>query len=225
MRAASRLEIFDTPLLFCNNHGLTLGQRFVKRILDIITSLLLIIFFSPIMLIIAIAIKLSDGGPVLFKQKRYTINGKVFEILKFRSMIVGAEKEGEVIPAENKDPRITSVGRVIRKIRMDELPQFFNILKGDMSLVGPRPERVEHVDKYSEQLPEFRYRLKVKGGLTGYAQVMGKYNTNPYDKLRYDLMYIENYSLLLDLKLMLTTLKILLKSESTEGFNNNADRK
>lgn len=225
LRGASRLEIFDTPFLFCSNSGLTIGQRFIKRCMDIIISLLFIILFSPVMIIIALAIKLYDRGPVLFKQKRYTLNGRVFEILKFRSMIVDAEKAGEVIPAKDRDPRITPVGRVIRKIRMDELPQFFNILKGDMSIVGPRPERVEHVDKYSEALPEFRYRLKVKGGLTGYAQIMGKYNTSPYDKIRYDLMYIENYSLLLDLKLMLTTLKILLKSESTEGFNTDTDRK
>ena len=225
IRGAMRLELFDAPMYYCNNMGLTIGQRFVKRLMDIIVSLLLIILFSPVMIVIALAIKLYDKGPVLFKQKRYTRNGKVFEILKFRSMIVEAEKEGEVIPAEDNDPRITPVGKVIRKIRMDELPQFFNILKGDMSIVGPRPERVEHVDMYSEQIPEFRYRLKVKGGLTGYAQVLGKYNTSPYDKLRLDLMYIENYSLLLDLKLMLTTIKILLKSESTEGFNKGEGKK
>jgi lipopolysaccharide/colanic/teichoic acid biosynthesis glycosyltransferase len=140
-------------------------------------------------------------------------------------MIVDAEKDGEVIPAEDNDPRITPVGKVIRKIRLDELPQLFNILKGDMSVVGPRPERVEHVDMYSEQIPEFRYRLKVKGGLTGYAQVLGKYNTSPYDKLRLDLIYIENYSLLLDLKLMLTTIKILFKPESTEGFNKGDEKR
>ncbi len=226
IRGAGRLELFDTPLLYCRNSGLTIGQRFVKRAIDIVSSLFLILIFSPFMIIISIAIKICDRGPILFKQRRYTINGKVFNILKFRSMIVDAEKNGEVIPAENNDPRITKIGKVIRKIRMDELPQFFNILKGDMSIVGPRPERVEHVDKYSEMIPEFRYRLRVKGGLTGYAQVMGKYNTSPYDKIRLDLMYIENYSLLLDLKLMLTTLKILLKSESTEGFDNSEkDRK
>jgi exopolysaccharide biosynthesis polyprenyl glycosylphosphotransferase len=193
--------------------------------MDIVLSLLLIILFSPVMIVIAIAIKMHDKGPVLFKQKRYTKDGKVFNILKFRSMIVDAEKDGEVIPAEDNDPRITPVGKVIRKIRMDELPQLFNILKGDMSVVGPRPERVEHVDMYSEQIPEFRYRLKVKGGLTGYAQVLGKYNTSPYDKLRLDLIYIENYSLLLDLKLMLTTIKILFKPESTEGFNKGDEKR
>jgi exopolysaccharide biosynthesis polyprenyl glycosylphosphotransferase len=225
IRGASRLELFDSPIYYCSNKGLTIGQRIIKRLMDMILSLVLIILFSPVMIVIAAAIKLHDKGPVLFKQKRYTKDGKVFNILKFRSMIVDAEKDGEVIPAEDNDPRITPVGKVIRKIRLDELPQLFNILKGDMSVVGPRPERVEHVDMYSEQIPEFRYRLKVKGGLTGYAQVLGKYNTSPYDKLRLDLIYIENYSLLLDLKLMLTTIKILFKPESTEGFNKGDEKR
>ena len=169
------------------------------------------------MLLTAIAIKLYDGGPVFFKQARCTIGGKVFYIHKFRSMIVDAEKYG-AIPATDKDPRITKVGNVIRATRIDELPQILNILKGEMSIVGPRPERVEHVEKYSKEVPEFSYRLKVKGGLPGYAQIYGKYNTSAYDKLRLDLMYIENYSLLLDIKLILMTLQIMLRKESTEGF-------
>ena len=172
---------------------------------------------APIMLVVAIAIKLEDGGPVFFTQKRATIDGKTFDILKFRSMIVDAEKYG-AIPATDRDPRITKVGNVIRATRIDELPQILNILKGEMSIVGPRPERVEHVEKYSKEVPEFSYRLKVKGGLTGYAQIYGKYNTSAYDKLRLDLMYIENYSLLLDIKLILMTLQIMLRKESTEGF-------
>ena len=171
------------------------------------------------MIIVAIAIKIEDGGPVFYKQKRVTINGRIFEILKFRSMIKDAEKDGESRPATDHDPRITKVGAVIRALRIDELPQILNILKGDMSIVGPRPERVEHMDQYGKDIPEFDFRLKVKGGLTGYAQIYGKYNTSPYDKLRLDMMYIENYSLMLDLKLVLTTLRILLKKESTEGFD------
>ena len=152
------------------------------------------------------------------RQDRVTLNGKVFSILKFRSMIVNAEKDGKSIPATGRDPRITKVGNIIRATRIDELPQILNILKGDMSIVGPRPERVEHVEKYSQEIPEFGYRLKVKGGLTGYAQIYGKYNTSAYDKLRLDLMYIENYSFLLDIKLILLTIRIILKKESTEGF-------
>ena len=134
-------------------------------------------------------------------------------------MIVDAEKPGQSIPATDKDPRITKVGNIIRATRVDELPQILNIIKGDMSIVGPRPERVEHVEEYERLIPEFGFRLKVKGGLTGYAQIYGKYNTTPYDKLRLDLMYIENYSLLTDIKLILMTIRIILKKESTEGFD------
>ena len=184
----------------------------------LVPKLLAILLFSPLMLVIAAAIKLEDGGPVLYKQKRVTRDGKVFDILKFRSMIVNAEKEGQVIPAVGNDPRITKVGSVIRKIRMDEIMQLFNILKGDMSVVGPRPERVEHVEKYSAEVPEWHFREKVKGGLTGYAQIFGKYNTSPYDKLRLDLMYIENYSFRFDLKLIIMTIRVLFSRESTEGF-------
>lgn len=171
------------------------------------------------MLLIALAIKLYDGGPVFFKQKRCTKDGKVFEIHKFRSMIVDAEKEGISIPASEKDKRITPVGRFIRATRLDELPQAFDILVGNMSLVGPRPERIEHVEKYTKEIPEFAYRLKVKGGLTGYAQIYGKYNTTAYDKLKLDLMYVQNYSILLDIKLILMTIKIIFMKESTEGFD------
>lgn len=215
---AEEICLFDTPLLLVKGNGLNLEQRFVKRIMDILLSGIAAILTSPIMLLVAVAIKLEDGGPVFFKQKRATIDGKTFEILKFRSMIVDAEKFGEVIPATEKDPRITKVGNIIRATRLDELPQILNILKGEMSIVGPRPERVEHVEKYSREIPEFSYRLKVKGGLTGYAQIYGKYNTSAYDKLRLDLMYIEKYSLLLDIKLILMTLQIMLRKESTEGF-------
>ena len=219
VRSSENIHLFDTPLLLLRNNGLNFEQRVVKRLLDIVVSLLVIVVTSPIMLIIAIAIKLYDGGPVFFKQKRCTKDGKVFEIHKFRSMIVDAEKEGISIPASDRDPRITPVGNIIRATRLDELPQAFDILNGNMSLVGPRPERVEHVEKYTEEIPEFAYRLKVKGGLTGYAQIYGKYNTTAYDKLKLDLMYIQNYSILLDLKLILMTIKIIFMKESTEGFN------
>ena len=169
-------------------------------------------------IIISLAIKLYDGGPVFYKQRRCTRDMKPFDILKFRSMIVDAEKNGPQ-PAVDNDSRITPVGKIIRALRVDELPQIINILKGDMSIVGPRPERIEHVEKYSEQIPEFVCRYKVKGGLTGYAQVYGKYNTSAYNKLKMDLIYIQNYSIAMDFKLMLMTLKILFKKDSTEGFN------
>ncbi len=218
IRGAEEIHQFDSPLLFCRNTGLTEEQRIIKRACDIFLSIIGIIVFSPLLAVIALAIKLEDHGPVLFKQKRVTINEKVFEIYKFRSMIVDAEKNGEVIPTTDRDPRITKVGRVIRKLRLDELPQLFNILKGDMSVVGPRPERVEHHEMYTKQVPEFKYRTKVKAGLTGFAQIMGKYNTTPYDKLVLDLMYINNFTFFLDFKLILQTIKVMFMKESTEGF-------
>ena len=218
MSGAEEVNLFDTPIRLIKGNGLTLEQRFVKRLMDIVLCSVAMVIAAPIMLIVAIAIKMEDGGPVFFTQKRATIDGKTFDILKFRSMIVDAEKFGEVIPATDRDPRITKVGNIIRATRIDELPQIINILKGEMSIVGPRPERVEHVEKYSKEVPEFSYRLKVKGGLTGYAQIYGKYNTSAYDKLRLDLLYIEKYSLLLDIKLILMTLQIMLRKESTEGF-------
>ena len=218
IRGAEAINLFDTPLLLVKGMGLTPSQRIVKRAMDLILCLIAMVLAAPIMLLVALAIKLEDHGPVFYKQARVTLDGKVFDILKFRSMIVDAEKEGHSIPATGKDPRITKVGRLIRACRVDELPQLLNIIKGDMSIVGPRPERVEHMEKYGEEVPEFILRTKVKGGLTGYAQIYGKYNTSPYDKVRLDLMYIENYSIMLDIKLILRTIRILFSKESTEGF-------
>lgn len=223
IRSADNIDLFDTPILLCRNTGLDVWEKTLKRFFDILLSLVALIVLSPFMLITALAIKIYDGGPVFFKQDRVTINGKIFKILKFRSMIVDAEKDGKSIPAVDNDPRITPVGKIIRKTRLDELPQIINILCGDMSIVGPRPERPEHIEEYEKIIPEFRYRLKVKGGLTGYAQVFGKYNTSAYDKLRLDLMYIQNYSFILDVKLILATIKILFLKESTEGFDKAVD--
>ena len=219
VKGATDICLFDTPLLLIRSRGLNFTQRFFKRLMDIVLCLIAMVVAAPVMLIVAACIKLEDGGPVFYKQERVTIGGKVFKILKFRSMIVNAEKDGKSQPAVDNDPRITKTGRFIRATRIDELPQILNILKGDMSIVGPRPERLEHMEAFSRDIPEFDFRLKVKGGLTGYAQVYGKYNTSPYDKLRLDLMYIENYSLLLDIKLILMTVRIVFKKESTEGFN------
>ena len=219
IRGAVDLDLFDTPLLLNRNQGLTLSQRAVKRALDLSLTIFGLIAAAPFMIMTALAIKISDGGPVLFLQDRCTINNRIFRIYKFRSMIVDAEKDGLPNPAIDNDHRITTVGRVIRKFRLDELPQLFNVLKGDMSIVGPRPERLEHVLKYTEEITEFDFRSKVKGGITGYAQIIGRYNTTAYDKLKMDLMYITNYSALEDLKLILMTLKILFSRESTAGFS------
>lgn len=219
LRHAEPLHIFDTPLMLIRGSGLTVGQRFLKRFTDIVVSLLMIVVASPFMVITAVLIKCYDGGPVLFKQKRLTIGRKEFYVYKFRSMIVDAEKDGVARLASANDNRITPVGKFVRATRLDELPQLFNILKGDMSIVGPRPERPEIAVKYEQEIPEFAYRLKVKAGLTGYAQIYGKYNTTAYDKLKLDLMYIEGYHILIDFKLILTTIKIIFMKESTEGVD------
>ena len=219
IRGADDFNLLDTPIVVTHGKGLTLTQRMTKRIMDVVLCLIAMVPASVIMLITALFIKLDDGGPVFFRQERVTRNGKHFDVIKFRSMIVDAEKYNKPIPAVDQDPRITKVGRIIRATRIDELPQLFNILKGDMSIVGPRPERVEHVEKYSREIPEFIYREKVKGGLTGYAQIYGRYNTSAYDKLRLDLMYIEDYSLVLDIKMIFRTIRILFQKDSTEGFD------
>lgn len=217
IRGAEQIHLFDTPLLVCRNSGLSAESAIIKRVFDLVLAVIGFIITLPIMLVTALCIKLYDGGPVFYTQERLTIGGKIFKVYKFRSMITDAEKDGKARLAGENDDRITPVGKVIRMLRIDELPQILNILKGDMSIVGPRPERPELAEENEKTMPEFRYRLKVKAGLTGYAQVLGKYNTTPYDKLRLDLMYIEQYSFLLDLKLILMTIKILFIPESTEG--------
>lgn len=221
LSGAEQLHIFDTPILLTREYSINLEQRFIKRMIDIVCSLILIVITSPFMLITAIAVKLCDRGPILYKQVRCTINCKEFKILKFRSMRVDAEKDGVARLAQENDDRITPVGRFIRKVRLDELPQLFNILKGDMSFIGPRPERPEIIDQYMDAMPEFAYRMKVKAGLAGYAQVYGKYNTTPYDKLKLDLCYIEQYSIWLDIKLMFLTLKVLFTPDATQGVLEN----
>lgn len=211
------VQIFDTPVLFLHNGGLSMEQRMIKRTFDIILSSIGIIVLGPIMLLTAIAIKLDDGGPIIFKQKRVTRNQRVFSIYKFRSMKVS--NGDEVKKTTVDDDRVTKVGKIIRPLRIDEMPQLFNILFGDMSIVGPRPEMIELVEDYSKTLPDFRLRHKVKAGLTGYAQIYGKYNTTPQNKLNMDLHYIEHYSILEDIRLIAMTIKILFQKESTEGFS------
>lgn len=219
LKGSDMLNLFDTPIFLTREYVLTMDQRFFKRMIDLVCALILAVVTSPIMLVTAILVKAYDGGPVLYKQVRVTKDDKEFKIMKFRSMRVDAEKDGVARLASKNDSRITPIGKFIRKVRIDELPQLFNIIKGDMSFIGPRPERPEIIKQYLEEMPEFAFRTKVKAGLAGYAQVYGKYNTTPYDKLKLDLTYIENYSLWMDIKLMLLTLKILFSAESTEGVD------
>lgn len=217
IKGSSEVNLFDTPLYLCRNVGMDSISAFIKRLGDIVISLIGIIISSPVMLITAIAIKKYDGGPVFYKQTRCTIGGREYKIMKFRSMITDAEKDGKARLASENDDRITPIGHFIRATRIDELPQFFNILKGDMSVVGPRPERPEIIKEYVKDVPEFAYRTHVKAGLTGYAQVYGKYNTTSYDKLKLDMIYVENASVFLDIQLILMTIRVVFTKDATEG--------
>lgn len=218
MSSAKKMHMLHLPMLKVGRYAPSAEYRFAKRTFDIIVCGLALIILSPVFIITAIAIKMTDGGPVFYKQCRLTQNGKTFDVLKFRSMRVDAEKDGVArLSTGDKDDRVTAVGKIIRKVRIDELPQLLNIIKGDMSIVGPRPERPEIAKQYEEELPEFALRLQAKAGLTGYAQVYGKYNTTPYDKLQMDLMYIAKPSFIEDLRIIMATIKIILIPESTEG--------
>ncbi len=217
LNGSYQVQVFDTPVLFLHNGGLSMEQRIVKRIFDLVLSSIGIIIASPFMLAIAVGIKLCDGGPIIFKQPRITRDMQEFSIYKFRSMKVDSEKEFKRTTSD--DDRITAIGKIIRPFRLDELPQLFNIFLGHMSVVGPRPEMKEIIESYKDTLPEFNLRHKVKAGLTGYAQIYGKYNTSAQNKLNMDLYYIEHYSVLEDIKLITMTIKILFLRESTEGFS------
>lgn len=219
---ATHMKVFPVPIFRVGQSNSNPEFLFAKRVFDIVLSGLGLLALWPIMLITALLIKLYDHGPVFYKQIRLTKNGKTFEIIKFRSMKVSAESDGVARLASANDDRITPVGKVIRAIRFDELPQLINILKGDMSIVGPRPERPEIAAKYLEELPAFNLRLQVKAGLTGYAQVYGRYYTEPADKLKMDLMYINNMSMIEDLRLLVATVQILFMKESAQGEKGNS---
>ena len=217
IRGGKTIQLMDVPVYRCKRSNSSLIYKVMKRGMDIVLSAIAIVISSPVMLLTAIAIKLDDHGPVFYKQRRLTLNGKEFDIIKFRSMRCDAEKDGVARLAGDNDDRITRVGAFIRKCRIDELPQIFNIFLGQMSMVGPRPERPEIAKEYEDVMPEFALRLQVKAGLTGYAQVYGKYNTTPYDKVQMDLIYVARQSFMEDIRLMLMTFKILFVPSSTEG--------
>ncbi len=219
----SKQVILDDMSFFSSQfHTITYEQRIIKRLMDIFISAAALIITSPILLISAVCIKKNDGGSVLFRQKRATVNGKVFLIYKFRTM----KENVENYSVTGDDTRVTTVGKFLRKYRIDELPQFYNILRGDMSLVGPRPEMLENVEDYTKEMPEFRYRLRMKAGLTGNAQIIGKYNTSSRDKLMLDLMYIENYSILKDIQLLFQTILVLFNADdSTAAFSRGTTQK
>ena len=224
LKNSKELYVIDSPIIVSNNFGIDAFNSFFKRIFDIIFSIISIVILSPIFIIVSLLIKIEDGGDILFIQKRVTIDNKIFDIYKFRSMKMD-NNQNKVIPTIDNDDRITKIGKFIRKFHIDELPQLFNCLKGDMSIVGPRPERIEHVRMYTDKIIEFKYRSKVRAGITGLAQIYGRYNTTAYDKLKLDLIYISNYSILFDIELILKTLKVLVMKENTEGFDESISKK
>lgn len=222
MMSGEHVQAFSVPLMRITGSNIKLEDAIIKRAFDLVIATVALIILSPIFLITAVAIKANDGGSVFYRQERLTKDGKVFSIYKFRSMKENAESDGvAVLSTGEADDRVTKVGRIIRATRIDELPQLLNIIKGDMSVVGPRPERPEIAAEYEKELPAFKLRLQTKAGLTGYAQVYGKYNTDPYDKLEMDLMYISKMDLFLDFQIVLATIPILFRKESTEGVKSN----
>lgn len=215
---ASQMVVDDAPFLLMRSAHATLGQRAIKRAMDVVCSGVALVVLSPVMALMALAIWLEDRGSPLFRQQRLTVDGKPFSICKFRTMRVEESRSEHMVSAAQEDPRLTRVGRVLRRWRLDELPQLWNILRGDMSLVGPRPEMLDNLRLYKQQLPAFSYRERMKAGLTGLAQIEGRYNTSPEDKLMLDLMYIESFSIWLDVKLIFRTLTVFFKNDSTAGF-------
>ena len=218
---AHHVILDDVSLLEFSSVGLTAEQKFIKRFFDVFLSILALVITSPIVLAAAIAIKAEDGGKVIFKQNRATRGGKIFSVYKLRTMKENVDNYLSVVD----DDRITKVGSILRRFRIDEIPQFLNVIKGDMSIVGPRPEMLSNIFNYTNAMPEFEYRLRVKAGITGYAQIAGKYNTLPKDKLVLDLMYIEEYSFWLDVKLIFQTLIVIFKKDSTEAFDRAIEEK
>ena len=216
-------QIDDTPVIEKTCAHMDTLERIIKRCFDIVFALILLILCIPIFLICAVMIKLDSKGPVFYKQERYTINKKIFKVYKFRTMVNDAEKAGAQFASEN-DPRITRVGKILRALRIDELPQIFNILGGSMSVVGPRPERPIFAEEFSKNVKDYDIRFSVKAGLTGYAQIYGKYNTRVSDKILMDIIYILNYSILLDIKIILLTGKTMFTKSATEGFDEEKDR-
>ena len=216
-------QVSDLLVFKLDDLGLTYEQRFFKRLMDIFISMIGLIVTFPIFIIVALVTKLYDKGPILFKQERVTENNEIFKLYKFRTMIIDAEKHSGPVLATEKDPRITPLGKILRTSRIDELPQLINVLKGDMSIVGPRPERPFFVEKFNTEFDEFKYRVYVKAGITGLAQILGNYTTDPKTKAQYDILYIKNYSIFLDIKIIFNTIKIMFLKASSEGTKKEKD--
>ncbi|MDR4949076.1 sugar transferase [Neobacillus cucumis] len=219
---ANTQQIDDMLVVSIKPPRLSVSQQFYKRMFDIIVSSIILLITSPFFLVLFLLIPLTSKGPALYKQERIGLNGKPYAIYKFRSMVQDAEKRTGPVLAADKDPRITKIGKFIRAVRLDELPQLLNVIKGEMSLVGPRPEREFFINQFKQKYPEYSYRLGVKPGITGLAQVLGNYTTPVDDKLRFDLLYIRNYSFLLDLKILFQTFRVVLQREQAQGIKENS---
>ncbi len=215
---AEAREIDDVLIFGIQPHRLNPAEELFKRSFDLIAASGVLLVISPVLLVVSVAVRLTSKGPVLFHQERVGKGGELFHVLKFRTMVSDAERHSGPVLAIERDPRITRFGRFLRATRIDELPQLFNIIGGDMSLVGPRPERAYFVQRFEKELPAYDLRHAVKPGLTGLAQVMGRYGTTGESKLRFDLLYIYNYSLLLDLKILLQTVRVVLQREQAAGL-------
>ena len=207
----------DTLVLTLKSPGLTPGQRFVKRGFDLVVALLMLLVLSPFMILLMILIPILSSGPAIFSQERLGEKGIPYKVMKFRTMVNDAEQKTGPVLAVEKDPRITRLGAFLRATRLDELPQIFNVIIGNMAIVGPRPERKFFIDQFKETIPYYSYRMMVKPGITGFAQVKGRYTTTPEDKLRFDLMYIRNYSFGLDLSILLQTVRVVFQREKAAG--------
>ena len=216
IRSATITRLCYNSMLMYDDPSITFWQAVLKRTFDVVCSAIALVFLIPLFIIVGIIIKLTDGGPIFYVQNRYTKDKKVFKIYKFRSMYVN--NQNSACLATKNDKRITPIGSILRRTHIDELPQVINILKGDMSIVGPRPDMLEIYEVYKDSYPEYDYRLKMKAGLTGYAQIYGKYNTSPQDKLKFDMIYICNYSFMLDIKLILLTFKVMFAKDTSEGL-------
>lgn len=216
-------QIADTFVLSIQPQFLTRRQQYFKRAFDAGFSFVMLILLIPVMVAIWSLVRITSSGPALYKQERVGLHGRKFVIYKFRSMVHNAEESTGPVLAKEGDERITYVGRIMRAMRLDELPQLFNVLRGDMSLVGPRPEREVFTKEYEAKIPDFGYRVSVKPGITGLAQVLSNYNTSMEDKVRYDLLYGYNYSFLLDLKILFQTIRVILQRDSVRGVRESSD--
>lgn len=222
---AAMTQVHDTPVIECHDMQLTFLQHFMKRVCDLLFAIIVAVPALPLLALSSLAVRLTSNGPVIYSQERVGFRGKIFTLYKLRTMIVDAEEQSGPVLSMEEDDRVTPVGRLLRATRLDELPQLYNVLRGDLSLVGPRPERPYFVEQFEREIPEYKLRHLVKPGITGLAQVNGYYATNSQDKLRYDLYYLSDYSVLMDIKILILTIPTLFNRDAARGVSKEAVEK